>query len=552
MNLRRWNNVTEARRSYRSTSPVAATAPIQAFFEVSARCNLRCAMCAINYDSRYKSSAGRPPYFTPELFARLRPIFPSLLRGFLFGLGEPLLNPHLVDYVRELAAQDVDVTFTTNATLIDDEKAEEIARAGVRHVTVSIDGARAETYEAIRIGATFERVLRGIRALTEAGRRHGGPTVSLSFVAMRSNVDDIPLLVDLCAEVGATGVHVEPLLSQVEGTALDDHYMRENLGLLDPDHVRGAIDEAAARASRLGVRFGSRLTAVKNEYDFVKSVAANAQEAWVCSEPWSTIWVTAAGEVRTCCLNDTSFGNLFEQTFEEIWNGARYRHFREQHARREVAEGCANCVVNGRAQQSEFFAAIAPVTYRPYFDRLPHATAGDSVVLNRPAAGETVSEPLYLEGHLRRGVDPRDIDVMIDVTPVANLYDSGLFDGRSFLQFVPTHFLTEGAHVLWLRDRTGSGWAHREIHFWRPSDDSAIDVLDQATIVMPRTLMTPRLRLDGVPRAVSWHVMRGRNGSRLVAHVDGSSLTGTHALTMHVNGKTVCEIRLRRSGLSSQ
>ena len=35
--------------------------------------------------------------------------------------------------------------------------------------------------------------------------------------------------------------------------------------------------------------------------------------------------------MRTCCLNDESFGNLFEASFEEIWNGDAFVRFRDQH-----------------------------------------------------------------------------------------------------------------------------------------------------------------------------------------------------------------------------
>ena len=93
MNERRWLNIDSARRSYDAASDLAGDWPLEAFFEVSARCNIRCEMCAINYDSRYQPHSGRPPYFEPDLFARLRPIFPSLVRAYLFGLGEPTLNP---------------------------------------------------------------------------------------------------------------------------------------------------------------------------------------------------------------------------------------------------------------------------------------------------------------------------------------------------------------------------------------------------------------------------------------------------------------------------
>lgn len=453
MDAHRWRNITNARLAWSAGEARAADSPIQVWLEVSARCNLRCQMCAINYDSRYRPKGTRPPFFEPHLFARLRPMFPTLLRAYLFGLGEPTLNPHLVDYIRELSAHGVLVAFNTNATLIDDEKAREIADAGTKRVTVSIDGARAETYEAIRVGATFERVMRGIRALIAAGLE-----VDFSMVAMKSNIDDVPRLVDLCADAGGTGVHVEPLYSQEGSPELDDHYAHENLGGIA--RAADLFHEAASRAQKHGIRFGSRFTGAQ-QFDYV-DVAREERATWTCSEPWGSIWVTSAGDVRTCCLNDKSFGNLNDNTFEEIWNGAAYQRFREQHAKREHAEGCANCILNGRVQATTFFRPTQAVTMRPYFETIPKPSADDDVILDAPAFGATVMEPVFIEGRVRRGVDPRSIDVMIDYTHVEYL------NAARFRVLVPTSFLTEGAHMLWMRNREGRGCAFREVHFWRP------------------------------------------------------------------------------------
>src|SRR6188768_3444134 len=91
--------------------------PREAWIEVAARCNLRCVMCPISYDPRYQGGSG-PEFLTPDRFAALEPIFPTLQRAHLFGLGEPLLSPHLFDYARRLTAAGVEVWTTTNATLI--------------------------------------------------------------------------------------------------------------------------------------------------------------------------------------------------------------------------------------------------------------------------------------------------------------------------------------------------------------------------------------------------------------------------------------------------
>jgi MoaA/NifB/PqqE/SkfB family radical SAM enzyme len=424
-------------------------------------------MCAINYDERYKPRTGRRAFFEPDLFARLRPIFPSLYRVSLFGLGEPMLNRHMIEYIRELADAGSEVYFTTNGTLIDEEKADEIAKAGATRIMVSIDGATAHTYEEIRRGGKFSAVIRGIRSLVNAGKRYGRPAVDLSYVAMRCNFVEIPRMVELCAELGAAGLHVEPLLAQVGSPELDEHYGRENLGLADSHHVAAAFDEAQQIASERGVRFGSRFLGERETFDYVQT-AKQSMEQWPCSEPWSAIWVTTEGEVRTCCLNDTTFGNLFEGSMDEIWNGEIFRGFRAQHARLEVARGCENCFRNGRVRNSTFFRPTQPVTYRPYFAEVPPVAADDPVFFDAPRDGATVHDPIVISGRLAESVDPIGVDVMVDYTPLANVNDKAVFNGRSFAMSFVVPDLTDGAHMLWAqRHGDARGYAHREVHFWR-------------------------------------------------------------------------------------
>ena len=463
MDDRRWENLTRARTAYAKAEPDTTGLPVQAQIEISARCNLRCTMCAIGYDTRYAGTSGRPSILAPELFSKLRPIFPSLLEAHLFGLGEPLLHPHLVTYVREMALAGVRITFHTNATLLDDRKADALARAGVAHTTVSIDGATASTYEAIRRGGRFADALRGIRALLRASRRYGRPTVDLAIVAMKSNLEEIPRLVDLGAELGVRGIHVEPLLRQVGSPELDEHYARENLAAAGADRAALVFEDAIARAGRNGVAFSSRFTSERTNYDYSRVDWKN-QASWLCSEPWATVFITVAGEVRTCCLNDLSFGNLFEKSFEEIWFGDPYVRFRDQHAKRS-APGCANCVQNGRVRSSPWFRPTESVSLRPMADSLP--ASDDSIELDSPCEGGSVTAPFVVVGRTRmHRRERRSSVVMIDHTPVEFL-SNATFADESFRLTLPTDaFLTDGAHLLWVRNGDRA-LARREFHYRR-------------------------------------------------------------------------------------
>ena len=67
-----------------------------------------------------------------------------------------------------------------------------------------------------------------------------------------------------------------------------------------------------------------------------------------CAEPWTTVFVTWDGEVRTCCVGEQSFGSLAEKTIAEIWNGPTWRRFRDAIVRDEVPANCTICLQNQR------------------------------------------------------------------------------------------------------------------------------------------------------------------------------------------------------------
>jgi MoaA/NifB/PqqE/SkfB family radical SAM enzyme len=155
MDLTRFLNNARIRESYDKRRDRSGDGPIEAYVEVSARCNLRCPMCAVWVDPRFKSATARPPLLATSLFDKLHRASSTLCRVNLFGLGEPLLHPGFCRFARWLAGAGVGVWSTTNGTLIDDEMAENLGLSGLETLTISVDGASARTYEPIRRGARF-------------------------------------------------------------------------------------------------------------------------------------------------------------------------------------------------------------------------------------------------------------------------------------------------------------------------------------------------------------------------------------------------------------
>jgi len=138
---------------------------------VTDRCNFRCVYCMP------KEVFGKDHAFLPhsqvlsfEEIARLVRIFVGLgVRKVRLTGGEPLVRRDLERLVAMLAPLDVDLTLTTNGSLLA-PKARALADAGLKRVTVSLDSLDDETFRRMNdVGFPVQRVLDGIAAADAAG-----------------------------------------------------------------------------------------------------------------------------------------------------------------------------------------------------------------------------------------------------------------------------------------------------------------------------------------------------------------------------------------------
>ena len=155
---------------------------------ITDRCNFRCVYCMP------KEVFGRDYEFLPRAQLLTFEEIDRLARAFVAnGVhkiritgGEPLVRRNVERLVELLAAIDgLDLTLTTNGALLAD-KARELAAAGLRRITVSLDSLDDTTFRAMNdVDFPVERVLDGIDAAAEAGL-----PVKVNVVVKRGLNDD--------------------------------------------------------------------------------------------------------------------------------------------------------------------------------------------------------------------------------------------------------------------------------------------------------------------------------------------------------------------------
>lgn len=158
---------------------------------VTDRCDLRCIYCM----SERMRFLPRTELLTLEELDRLCAAFVQRgVRRLRFTGGEPLVRRGFPDLLRNVSrhlARGLDeITVTTNGVLLADY-AEDLFRAGVRRVNVSLDSLDRETFARISRRDRLPQVLEGIQAAKTAGLR-----VKINTVALKhDNAHEIPDLI---------------------------------------------------------------------------------------------------------------------------------------------------------------------------------------------------------------------------------------------------------------------------------------------------------------------------------------------------------------------
>jgi cyclic pyranopterin phosphate synthase len=200
---------------------------------VTDRCNFRCVYCmpkeVYGRDHRFLE---RRELLTFEEITRVARTFVSAgVKKIRITGGEPLVRRDLERLIEQLAELDVDLTLTTNGSLLP-QKAQALADAGLRRITVSLDSLDDAIFRALNdVDFSVERVLDGIDAAAAAGL-----PVKVNAVIKRGvNDDQVVPLAAFFRERGHTLRFIEYMdVGHTNGWRLDDVVpAKEIVALLD-------------------------------------------------------------------------------------------------------------------------------------------------------------------------------------------------------------------------------------------------------------------------------------------------------------------------------
>jgi radical SAM protein with 4Fe4S-binding SPASM domain len=307
--------------------PFVSASPQSIQIECTTRCNLKCTFCELSYWTE------KPADLKLDTIQKMVEHLPKLKRVDLTGIGESLMNRDFFAIVKFLKSRGMYVTLNDNFTLMTEKAARRIVELGVDQIFLSLDGATKETYERIRVGANFDKVISNARRLLQTKREMGEkrPEVKINTVVCSINYQELPAIVELAHDIGIGMVQFVNAITFESTEDVATTGVRQE--------VRATFQKTLERAHQLGV--------------LVKIELFDKLPVQRCDFPWKRNFVTYDGYVHPCCYttqtgdrraqNRRSFGNLSEDSFEEIWHSETYSTFRRKMRAGVLPHACEHC-----------------------------------------------------------------------------------------------------------------------------------------------------------------------------------------------------------------
>ena len=218
--------------------------------ELTERCNNDCVHCCINLPAGDVAARARE-MSTEQVKGILRQAVDLGCLQVRYTGGEPLLRPDIFDLAHYGTRLGLRMVMAPNGTLITKDIAHRLAEAGIQRLSVSLDGASADTHDEFRkVPGAFDGALRGIELIKQAGIPFQINTTVTQF-----NLDQIPEIQKLAVDLGAVAHHIFLLVPTGRGKYIVDQAITAEEGYEALITTLGA--ETAALEGRRVVLRGS-------------------------------------------------------------------------------------------------------------------------------------------------------------------------------------------------------------------------------------------------------------------------------------------------------
>jgi MoaA/NifB/PqqE/SkfB family radical SAM enzyme len=318
-------------------------------------CNLRCTYCPITTDMvTLRPSAVMDTDKAIEFIDSLASFKPMIR---FFG-GEPFLHPQWPRIFAAAVGHGLPITVVTNGTRLEG-KAEELIRSGLLAVGISIDPPTAnDVHRGDGTFAICERVVHEIRAARD---RLGSPTPQIeiyttvyegTYASLREwterlrdwRIDTLRFQHQIWLRTAQRPVSEQMIAKAIGDSTFFrsdvDTYCSDAMPQMDFEVLEAELRYLQDQQFPYRLEFHPPLP-VEEMMEFYRNPDFKRQTARPCTLISNYAFVDPRGRLYPCLTLD--MGNVFEEGFATVWNGARFRAFRRLIRREQRLPLCHRC-----------------------------------------------------------------------------------------------------------------------------------------------------------------------------------------------------------------
>jgi radical SAM protein with 4Fe4S-binding SPASM domain len=305
-------------------------------WETTSACNLECTYC------RASASAGpdKNELSTAEavsLIDQMAFLNPMLI----FSGGEPLLRPDIFSLANYASGKGLRISLATNGTLLTPQIVEKISASGFKCVSISLDGASAQTNDLTRGQGCFIQAINGVNLLKDKVE------FQINMTICQRNADEIVDMFNLAENLGASALHFFFMVPTGRGQTMDSisaKKQEELLGLINYEGARHSLDIQVTCAP---------------QYARIAEVSGGQRRSGGCLAGIRFLFVSRKGDVYPCGYLPILAGNIREKNLKEIWeNSPLLASLRERDLKGKCGvcnyrQNCGGCRARAYAQDGD-------------------------------------------------------------------------------------------------------------------------------------------------------------------------------------------------------
>ncbi len=336
-------------------------------WETTRNCNLNCAHC--------RASATMGPYsgeLGTQASLRLLEQIAELGQPIVILTGgEPLLRPDIFELAQYGTDKGLRMVMAPNGTLVTDENAKKMAKAGIQRISISLDGTTKERHDSFRgVDGAYDGAMRGIAAAKKAGVEF-----QVNTTISKLNYDQIPEILKLAENLGAVALHIFLLVPTGRGKYIIDQE-------ISADEYESTLNWFYDQRDK--TRLQLKATCAPHYYRILRQRAKEEGKSVTfdthgldavtrgCLGGTGFCFISHTGIVQPCGFLDLDCGDVTKQSFADIWRTSKiftnlrnFKNLKGKCGACEYKAVCGGCRARAYEATGDYLAEEPLCSYQP-------------------------------------------------------------------------------------------------------------------------------------------------------------------------------------------